>query len=339
MARQVHVLGGGALGTLWAVHLAESGIPTTLLLRNATPAARTRRLLGRVTCGWESRVSPMVEMAAEPSSGPGEAISTLVLATKAYSAAGALEGVLPRLAPDAVIVLMCNGALSVAETLQRSGLQPSLIVLAATTTHGAWLKPVEASTPICEHHVVHAGNGQTWVGPLLSGKNSSLVDSVLTKDYVERAHQAALSFGAAGLGAIVEDSAKTQQRLWLKLAANSVLNPLTALWNVRNGEVLARTDGRAIADAVCAEIAELAALLAPSVALSHTELRDFVTSCAAANAQNWSSMQQDMAAGRRTEVEELNGWVVSRCKQLDVACNANSSLVRSIQERSLMRGQ
>jgi 2-dehydropantoate 2-reductase len=141
-----------------------------------------------------------------------------------------------------------------------------------------------------------------------------------------------------GLGAIVEDFEQTHRRLWLKLAANAVLNPLTALWDVRNGEALERAEGRAIADAVCAELAALAALAAPAAAPSEAELRHFVTSCAAANAANWSSMQQDVAAGRRTEIEQLNGWVVARCTELGLPCAANAELTAGVLARSAGAG-
>jgi len=235
MAKTVHVLGGGSLGTLWAAHLMRSGTPTTLLVRPGTLAARGRSVLARVTCSWEERPTE-ARLAAEPSSGAGPPISTLVLATKAFAAGAALEGVLPRLADEATVVLLCNGALAVSETLSTAQLPRGATVLAATTTHGAWLKGPELDDPPDLRHVVHAGNGQTWVGPLLArGVDASANDATS-----ERARAAACAFGSGGLGAQVEDELQTQRRLWLKLAANAVLNPLTALWNVRNGGVLAR---------------------------------------------------------------------------------------------------
>ena len=85
MAQRVHVLGGGALGTLWAAHLAHSGVPTTLLLRHGS----ARRVPVRVTPDWDRRGEASeleTSLPAEASTGPGSRISMLMLATKAYDA-------------------------------------------------------------------------------------------------------------------------------------------------------------------------------------------------------------------------------------------------------------
>ena len=102
------------------------------------------------------------------------------------------------------------------------------------------------------------------------------------------------------------------RRLWLKLAANAVLNPLTALWDVQNGEVLRRAEGREICQSVCEElwaVMQHQAISPSAYELSVDDLTDFVRECAEANALNYSSMCMDVRHGRRTEIEQLNGWV------------------------------
>ena len=46
-----------------------------------------------------------------------------------------------------------------------------------------------------------------------------------------------------------------------------------------------------------------------AIGLSVSELTGFVHACAAANARNLSSMCMDVRNGRRTEIEQLNGWI------------------------------
>jgi 2-dehydropantoate 2-reductase len=310
--RPVHILGGGALGTLWAAH---HGPSATLLLRAGSPALRARCHLVRVHRDWaDERIETHVSV--EPSSGPGSPIDTLVVATKAYSVGAALDGVRHRLAPDATVVLMCNGALSLADTLR---LPQDTRCLAATTTHGAWLHaPQEGGGA----RVQHAGCGSTWVGPLRDADPSC--DS----------QQSAALFASSGLGALVETAAETQRRLWLKLAANAVLNPLTALWDVQNGKVLQRAEGRQLAERVCREIAEVAQRSTAEETPRAAELLAFVASCAEATALNWSSMHQDVAAGRPTEVEHLNGWVAARALALGTPGSTNVELAARVLDLS-----
>ena len=56
------------------------------------------------------------------------------------------------------------------------------------------------------------------------------------------------------------------------------------------------------------------------------ELYHFVERCASANSANYSSMLQDVAAGRRTEIDYLNGWVARRAQGCGLRCEANASL-------------
>ena len=279
----VHVLGAGSLGTLWAAHLAKSKVHTTLLMRQPAPS----KVHLQITSGTSTDPTE-VTVDAEPSSGPGRPITTLVVATKAFAVADAMAGVVNRLdhgAPSSVVLLM-NGALSVADELR---LPPTCSLLVATTTHGAFLTPPPASARTdCPHvlhrHVVHAGIGRTWVGQLplpavLADAEDAAVRAAsrsmhgrddfgsrsarLAVARQRRAERAMEEFGSAGLGAEVEEIASTERRLWLKLAANAVLNPLTALWNVRNRGVLERLEGLHLAREVVSEVSSLAFALVP----------------------------------------------------------------------------
>ena len=127
-----------------------------------------------------------------------------------------------------------------------------------------------------------------------------------------RAREFTGALRTVGLGGILEGRVETERRLWLKLAANAVINPLSAMWNVRNGLVLERIEGRHLAREVVAEIASVALALAARgdacAAPSAEELYTFVAQTAAQTELNYSSMQQDIARGRMTEIDALNGW-------------------------------
>ncbi len=84
-----------------------------------------------------------------------------------------------------------------------------------------------------------------------------------------------------------------------KLLANVCLNPVTAVFGLRNHEVIRPPHSRFVE--------ALAREAAPVVGISPSAALRFVTSVAKATAGNRSSMLQDILAGRRTEIEHLTG--------------------------------
>ena len=134
--RRVHVLGGGSLGSLFASHFAKATVPTTLLLR--PEAARlagpncTISVTAEDSVGVDRQTLP-----CEPADGTvKQPFDILVVAVKAFDARPALEAVGTRVASSSTVILMCNGALAVADDLAHVLGDASL--LCATTTHGAW---------------------------------------------------------------------------------------------------------------------------------------------------------------------------------------------------------
>ena len=316
--RRVHILGGGSLGSLFASHFAKAAVPTTLLLR--PEAARLAGLNCTISVTAEdSDVVDTQMLPCEPADGTvRQPFDILVVAVKAYDARSALEAVGTRVAESSTVILMCNGALAVADDLTH--ILGGASLLCATTTHGAWSRG--------PRDLHHAGKGDTWIGALPSGGGIWHALSGDTEhgnrcELPLSSHAAGAQelFASCGLGAVVEGPAETERRLWLKLAANAVLNPLTALWSCENGEVLSRAEGREAVQQVCEEVQAVCQHLAVSNAaidLSVSDLTGFVHACAAANARNFSSMCMDVRNGRRTEIEELNGWIERKSRAITV---------------------
>ena len=340
--RRLHILGGGALGSLYASHFARTGLSDVTLLLRPEVAQRAGSVCDvRVTQeGFTARINKQ-QLRCEPSDGKGDGLDVLVVAVKAYDVRAALEGVRARMSDETSVILLCNGALAVADELEPHG-GPLLV---ATSTHGAWSRG--------PRDIHHAGDGETWVGPLgriveVRGPQSPTMKTTPSQSPPrrrlevpgnERASDAAQQFFAThGLGAHVEGPLQTEQRLWLKLAANAVLNPLTALWDCCNGDVLARAEGVEAAEAVCAEIARLSHHMASSdLQLDAPALVNFVHECAAANAANFSSMCMDVRHGRRTEIEQLNGWIARKMEEHgvrgDLGAGRNAQLAEAVRRR------
>ena len=146
-------------------------------------------------------------------------------------------------------------------------------------------------------------------------------------DETAAADRVAAAFEAAGLDA--EVATDVRRRLWEKLAINAAINPVTALARVANGAV-AEPPLRVVAEAAAVEAAGVAR--AEGASLSDERAREAVVSVARATAQNRSSMHRDVARGRRTEVDAINGYVVERAADLGRSVPVNRTLA------ALLRG-
>ena len=273
MSEPLYILGAGSLGLLWAARCARAGIDCRLILR--TPAAlhewrdRDNALLLERQGAVES-----MQVTAELADSSDKPIRYLIITTKAWAVAGALESIAPRLRADSQLVLLQNGLGSQQAVSERF---PTQRVLYASTTDGAWKRAA--------NQVVWAGIGQTLVGDPRQGPAPDWLSELTTAGIDWRWAQDILPV------------------LWLKLAINCAINPITALHNCPNGEVPERA-GPLFAPL----LAELHALLtSQGVTVSLAELTQRVQSVIQATAANSSSMRQDVHAGRRTEIDFILG--------------------------------
>lgn len=266
-----HVLGAGSLGSLWAARLARVGLPVRLVLRDATRLAAYEAhgaTLTLVEQGIESHVPISAQTAHD-----AEPIERLLLACKAYDAEQAVATLASRLTPDAQIILLQNGLGSQDAVAARV---PQARCIFASSTEGAFRER--------DWSVVFAGHGYTWLG-----------------DPVDPAPPAWLS--DLQLASIPHEwTPDILTRLWRKLALNCAINPLTVLHDCRNGGLLQHHCEVAT---LCSELTELLQRCGqPAAAL---DLHDDVQRVIQATAANYSSMYQDVAHKRRTEISYLLG--------------------------------
>lgn len=114
----------------------------------------------------------------------------------------------------------------------------------------------------------------------------------------------------------------------LKLAANAVINPMTAVHNVRNGELLERADLQDQVKEITGEIYNICHAEDPS--LKPGELEDYVTGVISATAGNISSMLADVRSGRRTEIRSIAGHLLARAREHGMDAPLLSSMNQAI---------
>ncbi|MDP1544658.1 MAG: ketopantoate reductase C-terminal domain-containing protein, partial [Anaerolineales bacterium] len=106
---------------------------------------------------------------------------------------------------------------------------------------------------------------------------------------------------------VVEDA---QSLIWGKLVINAAINPLTALLQVPNGELLSRPLARRMMSALAKEAAAVAR--AEHVNLPFNNPVSAAEDVARKTAANISSMFQDVRRGARTEIDAICGVVTRR---------------------------
>lgn len=296
-----HILGAGSLGCLWAARLGHANLPVHLILRALTLARYHQhgRCLYFTASAAQSAPALQLQLPAELADHHSP-IKRLVLACKAYDAVAAIQSVKHRLQTDSTVMLLQNGLGSqqaVAELL------PDVRVIAASSTEGAFL-----TQPF---HCTHAGQGITLLGDL--GNAQPEPTCLLDWQQAQISYQWTEAILAA---------------LWRKLAINCMINPLTVVYQCKNGQLAQYTER------LTALAHELAQLL--SAAGYPCTAEDVFAQCLQViqnTAQNTSSMLQDVLNERRTEISYITGFALAQSQQLGTSHRALLDLHSQLQAR------
>ncbi len=309
---RVAVYGAGAVGCYFGARLAEAGTPVTLIGRAAhVDAIRSNGLLFE-SGGTQRRVRIDAQTAPEAI---GDADVVLVC-VKTRDTEAAARQLAPLLRPEAIVVSLQNGVDNV-ERMRPIGVD----ALGAVVY-------VAASMP-APGHLLHAGRGDLVIGECGSpGRNGSPSPRTLA---------VARLFEAAGVPCRVEADARAA--LWVKLVANCAFNAISALGRARYGPMIDDPAVRALMRETIDECVAVAR--ADGVALDDAAAQyEAAVRLGEAMRAASSSMEQDLAQGRLTEIDSLNGYVARRGAELGVATPANrtlATLVRLLERSSARR--
>jgi 2-dehydropantoate 2-reductase len=201
------------------------------------------------------------------------------------------------LAPRARLICFQNG---IGHTELLSRYIPKKRIYMAITTEGA--KRTSPNT------VEHTGTGVTWVGSAFEQTNEPAIE-VQDEDnrlapFIDFMNQAGFKTYASKSMGIIQ---------WNKLLINAVINPLTAILRIPNGELLMNPYAFGLMKSLYAEGRQIALAKGTAVA---DDLWDQILMVCRNTARNHSSMLQDIMAGRRTEVDRINGSLVAYADEL-----------------------
>ncbi len=112
--------------------------------------------------------------------------------------------------------------------------------------------------------------------------------------------------------------------VWSKVVANAVLNATSALFDAAYGEILANPWHAALCDGIARESAGVARAAGVSIA-DEAAIAGW-RAIASAMTTHRSSMHHDVARGRETEIEALNGAVAREGERVGVPAPLNAAI-------------
>ncbi len=291
MTDSILILGTGALANLFAARLSAADVDVAML--GTWPqglAALNEHGVRLVTDPGTEKAFP-VRATADPGE-CGGARYALVL-VKSWQTERAARQLAACLAPDGIALTLQNG-LGNREILA-AHIGESRLGTGVTTTGATLLGPGR----------VRPGGE----GTISLAENPSLEPLI---GLLRRA------------GFAVDVKSNLDALIWGKLVINAAINPLTALLDVPNGELLDRPAARRLMADVASEVARVAE--AKGVRLPFPDPVAAAEDVARRTATNRSSMWQDVRRGAPTEIDAICGAIVRAGDELNVATPLNRSL-------------
>jgi len=290
---RIAVLGAGAVGCYYGGMLARAGHPVTLIGRAPHVEAFEKSGLRFEGLKFDERVA----VAASTKAAAVRGAKLVLFCVKSTDTDAAASQIAPFLEPDAVLVNLQNGVDNT-ERIQAQVANPVVpaVVYVATEMAGPG-------------HLKHHGRGDLVIGSL---------DGKVTLGILQRAQRL---FAAAGVPVTI--SGDVASGLWEKLVVNCAYNALSAITQLPYGKLIQGTGIREVMRDVVEE--SLAVAKASGIHLA-PDLLARVYKIAEAMPTQYSSTAQDVARGKPTEIDHLNGYVVRRGEALGIPTPANRAL-------------
>ena len=288
------VVGPGAVGAYFGGMFARAGAPVTMLGRPGKQGlhleSMAREGLRLDTMHFDERVR--VQTATDPQA---VASADLVLfCVKTVDTDEAAAQIARHIRSDCIVADLQNGVDN-PERLRSAGLDPipAVVYVAAAVERPGVVK--------------HRARGD-----LVIGHPTRSEDVQRLAGWLER----------AGIGCRV--SADIEHDLWLKLILNSMANATSALTNRSYGELAEFEPTWRVAMDVAREAVAVARASGKEFDLDEG-IADGLPICRSVGAAT-SSTQQDVVAGRPTEIDALNGYLARRGAELGVETPVNHAL-------------
>jgi 2-dehydropantoate 2-reductase len=291
------IVGAGAIGSLFGALLAKKN---TVVLVGRTPHITTIQHNGLNITG---KTHLHVKLSAVDSIKDVSISANLIILTvKSYDTETAIKHIEPLIHDETMVMSLQNGLDNIEK--MKHILEKDKI-LAGVTTHGA----------IFSHPgtIRHTGKGKTILGTL-DGSQSKRLENIVHL------------FNHAGIE--TQASNDIMKEIWAKAIINSSINPLTAFFNCKNGYLLENPLLEKTIEIICKESTCIAK--AEGISISALDMIQRTKEVIKDTAKNYSSMLQSIQQGKKTEIDSINGKLITIGKQHRIDTSLNNILVELV---------
>jgi 2-dehydropantoate 2-reductase len=304
---KIAVIGTGAMGSVYAGLLAAAGneVWAIDIRRDHIEAIRAHGL--RVEGASGDRTVPLPASTEAADAGRCELV---IIATKAYDLGEAALSARPLLGPDTVVVTIQNG-LGNGETAR--GVLGEAVTVGVAGGFGARI--------VAPGHTHHEGWELIRLGEL---------DGPVTA----RLERVAEVWRDAGFGVRTFDD--IHQLIWEKLICNGTFNAVCALTGLDVGGLIDDGEAWAVAASGAGEAFDVAR--ARGITLDFDDPVDYVRTFASKLRKARPSTMQDLQAGRRTEIDVINGGIARAGREAGVPTPTHDMLTSLVKAAEKGRG-
>lgn len=295
---KIAILGAGAMGSAIGALLHEASHDVTLIevARPAIDAIRSRGLIVQDRAGAQR----IVPLAITDDPARVGVVDLVVVFVKCYHTVAAVQAARPLLGARTTVLSLQNGwgnGPRIAELIGRER------VVLGVCYHSA--------TVLAPGHVLHAGQGPTFMGEL-DGSDSPRLGAIVQ------------AFKAAGIA--VEPSGQVLKEIWSKLALNVATLPTSSTVRVTADRLLDSPEMSGLMQDLLREVVAVAR--AQDIALDFDERWAAITSLLRKLAPGTKgSMYQDVENRRRTEIDVMCGAIVEAGARLNIPTPCNRAMV------------
>ena len=302
--KPITIIGNGALGLLCASFFAAKNTKVQIITKRESAATEINKDGIFITNLSEEIINYRDNIYATTDYNKLKPSDTVLLLTKAYSTQEAIKKNLNFLKKTKTILTLQNGLGNI--EILKSYLTDNNII-AGTTSMGA--------TAIASNKTKYCGKGVVDIAHVNNYKDGKGILKELSEIFIK-----------CGIRCNIHNNWETV--IWSKLYVNAIINPITALYKITNGEIVKKTKLTKLAKQSSDEILNI--LRTKKIDIQLKDPFDRILKICEITSKNHSSMLQDVLNNKQTEIEQITGEIIRIAKKKGIETPINSMLYEKL---------